>query len=60
MATQSSSRTRYGSRGKTSGGKNASRARSATSLDSAHLEGREPSHDPDVYVDVRKPKVNEV
>jgi hypothetical protein len=44
-----------------SGGKQAaSRARSANQLGSEHLEGREPSPDPDVFVDISKCKVEEV
>lgn len=37
-----------------------SRARSASGLSSQQLEGREPSHDPDVFIDIRKVKVDEI
>lgn len=37
-----------------------SRARSARGLSSQQLEGREPSHDPDVFIDIRKVKVDEI
>jgi len=42
------------------GGRAASRARGAQKLDSEHLEGRDPSHDPDVFVDISKCKVDEI
>src|SRR5215211_1210502 len=61
MAKRSTSgRTSSSSRNGRGGKQAASRARSASQLDSAHLEGREPSHDPDVYVDIRKVKVDEI
>jgi len=37
-----------------------SRAKDAGQLSSKQLEGREPSHEPDVFVDIRKVKVDEV
>src|SRR5215218_10500975 len=49
---------RRGNNRKDSG--SAARAGGAADLDSAHLEGREPSHDPDVFVDIHKVKVDEV
>ena len=56
MATSNKTSNRNGS----GGGRAASRARGAKRLDSEHLEGREPSHDPDVFVDISKCKVDEV
>src|SRR4029453_18848330 len=48
-------------RGSRSEGRNAvSRAKDTSRLSSQQLEGREPSHDPDVFVDIRKVKVDEV
>ena len=47
-----------GSNRKDSG--SAARAGGAAESDSAHLEGREPSHDPDVFVDIHTVKVEEV
>src|SRR5919201_4879371 len=63
MATQRSTRNRGSTSSSRNGSKrNASRARtrSESKMDSAHLEGREPSHDPDVYVDIAKVKVDEI
>src|SRR4029453_2271815 len=48
-------------RGSRSEGRNAvSRAKDTSRLSSQQLEGREPSHDPDVFVDIRKVKVDEI
>src|SRR5512133_4200375 len=47
--------------GSRSGGRNAvSRAKDASRLSSQQLEGREPSHDPDVFVDIEKVNVDEI
>src|SRR5512133_1970924 len=49
---------RDGSRANGSG--SSSRARAAKSVDTGQLEGREPSHEPDVFVDIHKVNVDEV
>ena len=49
-----------GSRSKSESKRAVSRAKSSTSLSSQQLEGREPSSDPDVFIDIRKAKVDEV
>src|SRR5438034_5933119 len=62
MAAQRS-RGKSGSKGRSgsrNGSGSAARARSASKLDTGHLEGREPSHDPDVFVDVNKVHVDEI
>jgi hypothetical protein len=46
--------------GSSNGAGSASRARSASKMDTGHLEGRDPSHDPDVFVDINKVHVDEI
>jgi len=46
--------------GNRNGSGSASRARSASKLDTGHLEGRDPSHDPDVFVDINKVNVESI
>jgi hypothetical protein len=59
-ATRSGSKNSNGAGSKGAAKSAVGRARSAGELDSQHLEGREPSHEPDVFVDIRKVKVDEV
>jgi hypothetical protein len=58
--TSSGSRRTNGARSRSDGRSAVARAKGASQLSSRHLEGREPSHDPDVFVDIRKVKVDEI
>jgi hypothetical protein len=66
MAAQRSKQNRGSSRAssrdgsRANGSGSASRARKASSVATDQLEGREPSQDPDVFVDIEKVKVDEI
>src|SRR5512133_1381032 len=59
-ATRRSRSRSNGSGSKDQGRNAAARVRSASNLSSQQLEGREPSHEPDVFVDIHKVNVDEV
>src|SRR5215218_2803701 len=58
--TSGGSKSANGSSSRRQGRNAVARAKDASKLSSDQLEGREPSHEPDVFIDIRKVKVDEV
>jgi hypothetical protein len=56
----SNGRRSNGSKSRNAGKRAVSGARSRSQLDTKRLEGREPSHDPDVFIDIRRVAVDEI